>query len=268
MFAEEQLIGFLHTLGLHRQRMSGRHARVESHEHDHAHQLYQVSTLNAIMEGAYDGALTIGQLREHGDFGLGAFNGLDGEMIVLDGVVYQALVDGTVRQAAADDLTPFAVVQFFEPEWICQVEDSLAFDGLSETLSGHIHSDNYFYSLRIDGVFESLRMRSVARQKKPYPPLTEVVKHQHVFELDDVSGSIVGFRFPSYAQGVNLPGWHLHFISDDRACGGHVLDFSLTQGTISTEHSSEFYMELPENQEFAESDLGKDQTEAIEQAER
>ncbi len=264
---EERLIGFLHTLGLRRQRLAGKQSRVQDHDHAHAHAIFQISTLNAIMEGAYDGALTIGELRQQGDFGLGTFNALDGEMIVVDGVVYQALVNGQVRQAADDELTPFAVVQFFASEWQTSVDGPLAFETLPGFLGAHLPSNNYFYALRIDGRFDAVRARSVARQSKPYPPLVEVTQHQQVFDFRDLDGTIVGFRFPDYAQGVNMPGWHLHFINARRRHGGHVLDFTLSEGKIGVDHTGDFYMELPQTQAFAQADLDKDQSGAIERAE-
>lgn len=268
MFAEEQLISFLHILGLRRNRLGGRHKQVQSHETHAAHQLYQLSTLNAIMEGAYDGEMTIGELGAHGNFGLGTFNELDGEMIMVDGVVYQALADGQVCIADATAQTPFAVVQFFTPEWQEPIHSSLAFDDLRIVLADHLPSTNYFYALRIDGKMATVRARSVERQQQPYRPLVEVVKEQHIFEFENVTGTIVGFRFPDYAQGVNMPGWHLHFISVDRQYGGHVLDFTATEGQIAIEHTTDFFMELPENPQFAQADLDKDQTQAVAQVER
>ena len=268
MFAEERLIGFLHALGQHRGRLSGRHERVQEHDNPHIHQLYQISTLNAIMEGAYDGTVTIEELREHGDFGLGTFNGLNGEMIMIDGLVYQILIDGQVRLADDQERTPFAVVQFFEPDWQDHLDGPLVFDDLSDLLADHLPSTNYFSAVRIDGQMAAVRARSVARQQKPYRPLIEVVKEQQVFDFVDITGTIVGFRFPEYAQGVNMPGWHLHFISQDRQHGGHVLDFTLAQGHIAVEDTNEFFMELPKNTEFAQADLNKDQSDAIARAER
>lgn len=268
MFVEERLIGFLHALGLRRERWGGRHERVQDHDNYHAHQLYQISTLNAIMEGAYDGNLTISRLVEHGDFGLGTFNGLAGEMIVVDGLVFQALADGRVRLAADHEQTPFAVVQFFAPEWQMYVDSPLTFATLPHLLVEHLSSTNYFYALRIDGKMTAVRARSVAHQQKPYRPLVEVVAEQQIFNFVDIPGTIVGFRFPDYAQGINMPGWHLHFISEDRQHGGHVLDFTLAHGCVAIEHTNDFYMELPESPEFARADLDKDQSEAIALAER
>lgn len=268
MLAEEKLLTFLHALGLSRKRPAGAQGRVEADENIACHRLYQVSTLNAIMEGAFDGALTISELRQHGNFGLGTFNALDGELVFIDGEVFKARPDGTVRRVDDAEQTPFAVVQYFVPEWRQAIDGRFNFEDLPGLLARYLPSTNYFYAVRIDGFFEHVHARSVARQQKPYPPLVEVVKRQSVFNFSDLPGSIVGFRFPDYAAGMNMPGWHLHFISDDRQAGGHVMDFCVTGGTLAVEHTSEFFMELPENEGFAGADLAKDQSEAIEFAER
>ena len=77
------------------------------------HTLYQVSTAGALVEGVYQGAVSVGVVREHGDFGLGTFEDLDGEMVVLDGHVFRVGSDGAVGEVADDARTPFAVVTRF-----------------------------------------------------------------------------------------------------------------------------------------------------------
>jgi acetolactate decarboxylase len=160
------------------------------------------------------------------------------------------------------------VVEFFQPEasWVMERPISLA--DLPDQLASRMPSQNYFYAVRIDGYFAHMKVRSVPRQNKPYPPLAAVTQRQTVFEYTNIEGSVVGFRFPDYTQGINMPGFHLHFISTDRRAGGHVLDFALTAGTCAIEHTSDFYMELPETSAFGSADLGKDQSEATQLAER
>lgn len=258
MLDEDRLVHFLHSLRLHRGSPRGRHDRVRDSDHHGAYQVFQVSTLNALLEGLYEGSLSFGELRRHGDFGLGTFNALDGEMIALDGDFYQIRGDGSVHSVADRTMTPFAVVQFFRPEWQESIEGPVDFDVLKSSLSSKLPSSNYFYSIRLDGHFDYLKARSVPRQMKPYPPLAEVAKSQSIFEFRDVSGSLIGFRFPDYTQGLNLPGFHLHFITDDRRAGGHVLELVLAHGQLSVEHTHDFYIELPESEDFGKADLAKD----------
>ena len=151
--------------------------------------------------------------------------------------------------------TPFAVVVRFEAA--VDVETT----GLAQQLEGAGPT----CAVRFDGEFELVRARSVPRQHPPYRPLAEVAAEQHVFELRDVSGTIVGFRFPDYASGVELAGYHLHFITDDRRRGGHVLDYSARAGRLRIDPSSDLHVELPPGVEL---EAGHVDGEALERIER
>lgn len=267
MLIEEKFVNFLHVLGRQRGQTGGAHGRVVQDEHNHAHEIFQTSTINALLEGVYEGEVTFGELRQHGDFGLGTFNALDGEMIALDGEFYQVRSDGRARPVADEQKTPFAVVQFFRPEYQQALNDEVDYEQLQDELRKHHQSTNFFYAIRVDGLFSYVKTRSVPRQHKPYPALVEVAREQPTFEFENVEGSLAGFRFPDYAAGVNVPGYHLHFITRERTAGGHVLDLRLRQGTLYVEHTANFHMELPESGGFLEADLAKDQREAIQEAE-
>jgi acetolactate decarboxylase len=267
MFVEKKFIEFLHALQLHRKVPHGKHSRIHEGDHHRMHEVYQTSTINALLEGIYDGDMTYGQLREHGDFGLGTFNALDGEMIAFDGRFYQIKSDGVASLVNDAQKTPFAVVQFFEAEIEEGLDRELGYEQLKAYLHSLIPTTNFFYAIRIDGLFKYMKTRSVPRQVKPYPPLIEVTKTQPVFEFADVAGTIAGFRFPDYAQGINVPGYHLHFLTEDRRAGGHLLDCRLQHGKVLVEHTSNFHMELPTQGTFLEADLAKDQRETLHQAE-
>jgi len=233
-----------------------------------AHEIFQTSTINAVMESVYDGATTFAELARHGDFGLGTFNALDGEMTALDGVFYQAKSDGQLYPVAPEAQTPFAVVIPFDPTIEVAIGEETDFPTLLEALDQAVPSKNLFYAIRVDGRFAHVRVRSVPRQKKPYPPLVEVTAHQPEFEHRDISGSLVGFRFPDYATGINVPGYHMHFVSDDRTAGGHILAFSMVAGTIAIDVTSQFHMALPQESDFLDADLTKDSAEDIAKAEK
>jgi acetolactate decarboxylase len=193
-------------------------------------QAYQTSTITALLAGDYDGDVTCGELLTHGDFGLGTFDGLDGEMIVLDGVVYRAKLDGTIEVVDAAEETPFAVVTFFDNDPLNAGEFSLLtdLDSLKTKLNGVIDDPTLPHAIRIEGSFASLLTRSVPKQSEPYPPLTEAVKHQQERTHTNIEGTIVGFYFPQWAAGANVAGYHFHFISADKTVGGHVLGMSPT----------------------------------------
>ena len=187
-------------------------------------QAYQTSTITALLAGDYDGDLTCGELLTHGDFGLGTFEGLDGEMIVLDGVVYRAKLDGTIEVVDASEETPFAVVTFFEGKQFVSVSQKpFGLDDLEELLAPATFDPQKPFAFRIEGKFDSLLTRSVPKQTEPYPPLTEAIKHQQERTHTNIEGTIVGFYFPQWAAGANVAGYHFHFISADKTVGGHVL---------------------------------------------
>jgi len=195
-----------------------------THTDRNAETLFQTSTIEALLKGEYEGETSIGELKRHGDFGLGAFNGLDGEMVVLDGVVFHIGVDGTATPAPDDMKTPFAVVTFFTPDQTFHAAQASNLDTLKEILTALMPSANRFYAIRVDGRFTYLKTRSVPRQSPPYPPLAETLRHQQVTEFHDTEGTLVGFYCPPFAEGFNVPGYHFHFITGDRKRGGHVLE--------------------------------------------
>jgi acetolactate decarboxylase len=229
----------------------------------------QISTLDAILAGAYDGQITCRELISHGDLGIGTFDDLDGEMVLVDGEMYQVKADGKVYSPSLETESPFAVVVKFEPRIKVKLNGPLNFQQFVELMDKEVPATNLFFAARVSGRFESMRTRSVPPQKKPYPPLAEVTKNQPEFDLKDVSGTIVGFRCPAYVKGINMPGYHLHFLSDDLDSGGHVLDFVLDKGMAEIDLCSRFLMILPEgDSDFAGLDLGVDRSEDLEKAER
>lgn len=235
--------------------------------HDH-HALFQASTIGALLEGRFEGDVTIADLAGRGDTGLGTLDGLDGELIVIDGRFLRANFDGNVDEVAPDAGTPFAVVVEFDPDFEVELEGPLDMEGLGRLLDSDLTAGGAASAIRVDGRFEKVVLRSVPAQEKPYPTLVEVVEQQHVFELGSCEGSLVGFRFPEWSEGIEVGGYHLHFIDRDRARGGHVLDFDLSHGLARAESTSELEVELP-----PEVDLGCEKTAAsvhaeIEKAER
>lgn len=217
--------------------------------------LFQTSTINALLEGIYDGEMTYEELREHGNFGIGTFNGLDGEMIGLDGAFYQIKADGTAHLVDGSMRTPFAVVTFFESDQMVWLDKASDYKELEKYLDDLLPTPNIFYALKIEGIFEYIRTRSVPRQNKPYSPLVEAIKNQPIFEFHQVKGTMAGFRYPGYPKGINVPGYHLHFITEDRKAGGHVLECRAHNVSIEVDYTSNFCMVLPEDAEFYQANL-------------
>ena len=227
------------------------------------HILFQTSTIDALLEGKYDGDVSFAELEERGDFGLGTLDALDGEMVALDGDFYQVKSDGRAYPVGRQMRTPFAVVTFFEPGLARELAAPTDFETLSAYLDRLVGGDTSCYAVRVDGRFDYVKTRSVPRQRKPYPPLAEVVKSQPTFELYDVRGSLLGFRFPAYAQGLNVAGNHFHFITADRNAGGHVLEFRLAGGELRVDHEADLRLELPPGVDLPVPDPAEAKREAL-----
>ncbi len=230
--------------------------------------LFQTSTINALLEGVYDGETTFGELKKHGDFGLGTFNTLNGEMIGIGGEFYQVKADGVAYPVGDSAETPFAVVTFFEPDKTVWLDNAENYEQLKQYLDPLLPTKNIFYAVKITGIFKYIKTRSVPAQSKPYPPLVEVVKNQPTFEFHNVKGTIAGFRCPDYVKGINVPGYHLHFITADRKAGGHLLQCQMKNVKIEIDYTSEFYMVLPKSAEFYKTGLTEDKQRELEKVEK
>jgi acetolactate decarboxylase len=230
--------------------------------------IYQVSTLGALMEGIFEGTVGFGELKQYGDIGIGTFNGVDGEMIELNGVFYQIRADGKAYRVADTARTPFAVVTFFEPDQNISLGRVTSISELTALLDKHLPTPNIFYAIRIDGEFSHIKTRSVPVQHRPYPRLADVVKNQPVFEFANVKGTIVGFRCPPYVNGVNLPGYHFHFITADRKAGGHLLDCRTIQANAGIDFTHRFEMKLGDDRDFYGVNLSENKEEEVKRVEK
>lgn len=231
------------------------------------HSMFQVSTSGALVEGLYQGALTVGDLRRHGDTGLGTFEELDGEMILVDGHCFQARSDGSVTEVSDDELTPFATVVAFAADLSTRVDDVTSFDDLTARLDSLRTSGNDFFAWRITGECTHLRVRTACRHASG-TPLIDAVADQAVFELHHVPASMVGFWSPAYAEAVAIPGYHLHAVTADRAHGGHVFDLQSDGLVVEMHRVSDLHVALPETAEFLQARLSGATSADLDQTER
>jgi len=230
---------------------------------------YQTSTINALLAGVYDGNTTFGTLSRHGDMGLGTVNHLDGEMIGLDGKFYQIKTDGKAYRIPDTMKTPFAEVAFFHPDTTIVIHDAIgSFDQLKSYLKKQMPAKNIFYAFRIDGTFSYIKTRSVPVQKKPYPPLVEVVRHQVEFEFHNVKGTLVGFWCPDYIKGINVPEFHFHFITADRKAGGHMLACRMQNVKMKMEPITRFSMILSDSRSLNKTNLSGSRQKELEKVEK
>ena len=198
------------------------------------------------------------------------FDGVNGELIMLDGVVYRAAADGTVEEVPDDEMIPFSNVTFFDKDGEFEIKDVKDFASVTKELDKIVEENgkNFFYMVRIDGSFKTLKVRSEPKQEEPYKPLDQVLAAEQVeFDYEDLDGTVVALYCPDYMGGLNSTGWHLHFVSEDRTKGGHVLGLSVSEATVSYDTTPGFKMYISDDTSFQEMDLAKNVDQAIHDAE-
>jgi len=231
------------------------------------HTLFQVSISGALVAGVYDREVSVKSILEHGDFGLGTFANLDGEMVVLDGRVYQVQGSGRVSEAAPDAGAPFAVVTHFSPQIDVETESLASFKDLEDRCDKCRNSGNIFYAVRLDGHFRRVRTRAV-NPPEPGTRLVEAAKAQNEFNFTDIDGTLVGLWSPGFSSAFSISGYHFHFLSNDRQHGGHLLDVEAGPLRLKVEALMDFHLALPESEAFLRADLSKNTAEELAYAEQ
>jgi len=229
--------------------------------------LYQISTIDALLAGYYDGDKTVADLKAHGDFGLGTFNGLDGEMVVYKGVVYHVKSTGEVKKADDKVGVPFAAVNFFKTDKKESLSNIASYLKFKKALDNYKECKNYPCAFKISGEFSYVKTRAAPKAHKPYPPLAEyITKTQKFFEAKNIKGTLIGYKLPKYFAKFNVPGYHLHFISDDKKFGGHVLEVALKNGSVELDILHDVDIKLLQTDEFKKGDIkvGKDDLDKVE----
>jgi len=233
---------------------------IYSYAQENEDTIFQTSIVDALFQGDYDGNITFGELKKKGDFGLGTFNHLDGELVGFDGVYYQVKSDGSVHIVTDSMKTPFAVVAFFEPDEVETIDKPLTCDQFKEYILSLLPTQNIFYGIKVKGAFSYIKARSVPEQKKPYPPLTEVAKEEVIFEFNNINGTFAGFWLPGYLDDINVTGFHFHFISDDEKSGGHVLECTLKNVQLEIDYIRNINISLPDTESFNSANINKTTT--------
>jgi acetolactate decarboxylase len=231
------------------------------------HTLFQVSTSGALVQGIYERAVSSRFLLNYGDFGLGTFENLDGEMVVLDGAIYQARSDGKVLNITDDVGTPFAVVTHFTADQDQTIESASTFEEITKICDQYRDSNNLFYAFRIDGRFAHIHTRAMKAALDGLP-LAKAAAIQPEFEFTDVVGTLVGIWAPQFSSALNVAGYHFHFLSEDRTKGGHLLECSGKNLRVRVERLNDFHLSLPESEEFLRADLTKDTSKDLAYAEQ
>ena len=235
--------------------------------------LVQASTLNALMLGNFDETVSVRDFLHHADTGIGTYTGLDGEAIFEDGVAYKATADGRVVVMKPEDGVAFGTVAKFDESVpvheMAGITDIAAMKNALEPYVGG--NKNIFYMIKAKGEFKTMHVRNCFACEKPYPTLSEVAQNQREFHYENTRGTVIAVYCPAYVNGINLPGWHFHYLSGDKKQGGHILGLSADRLELKVNRIERFDLTLPTNPEFAQRDLCEDlsaKTAAVEGAKK
>jgi len=229
--------------------------------------IYLSSPVNALVEGIYEQNIPFTQVKKHGNFGLGTFNDLDGEMMMLDGHIYQITAEGGVNVIDEETLTPFSCVTFYKPVTSDILDLEMGYDSFLAWLNRLLPSANIFYAVRIEGVFAAVRTRSVPRQEN-YRPFVEVASEQTVFSFGEIEGTLAGFFTPPFMSSINVPGWHLHFLSTDLKHGGHLLECRPRNINVGVQFLPTLELALPIGFDYLTCDFVRDTESDLNKAEK
>lgn len=219
-------------------------------------ELFQHSTIGALMSGLFEGTLPLEEVLEQGNMGIGTLHGLDGELVIMDGIAYQVTVDGDIVELTGEEKTPYAAVVYFEAETELVIDRLISHEDFKEKLKENFSSQNTFQAVRVAGTFKNILCRSVEKQTTPYPRLAEVAQDQAEFKREMVDGTLVGFYTPAIFGAIAVPEFHWHFLSEDKDFGGHVLAFEFETGQASWQTIETLNQHFPlGNKTFMEEDI-------------
>lgn len=206
----------------------------------------QISLFNVLLAGRYGGVVSVAEFKRLGSMAIGTMDRLDGEVQMVDGVVYQACADGHVYLPEDGETLPFGTVADFRTERELSLGVIPSYEQFEERMKELCPREDIPLAVHFTGRFGRMKVRTVRRQERDGVGLAEAAKDEAVFVLRDIAGDLVGFRLPEYVRGVNAPGWHLHFVDADRKAGGHVVNFSILDGTLRLCHANDYQIRLPD----------------------
>ena len=228
----------------------------------------QISLFSVLLGGHYGGTVSVGEAKSFGNLAIATMDRLDGEVQMIDGVLYQACADGRVRLPGDAETIPFGTVADFRPEHELKLDGIPSYEEFEERMKEICPGEDFPLAIRLAGRFDFMKVRTVRRQERDGVGLAEAAKDEAVFEWEDISGDLIGFRLPGYVAGVNAPGWHLHFMDADRLHGGHVVNFALSGGDLSFCRANDYRIRLPDTPDaFAGLDLNRDWSGDLKKAE-
>lgn len=217
--------------------------------------VYQVSTYGALFSGVLDGFVPIKDLRPWGNFGIGSITGLHGEVLILDGVIYHFNEYGKAQPVGDEERTPKMLVSFFKTDQTVVFNKASTYEEVQSEIEKALPTPNIMYAVKIRGCFERLRTKCYPAQTKPYPKGIGTALTKHVREYENVHGTLVGYIMPGHLGDISGLNYHFHFVTFDGEYGGHMIDFSLHEGTAYLDHKHTLQLLLPKDEAYYEADL-------------
>jgi acetolactate decarboxylase len=230
--------------------------------------LFQYASINSLMQGYYDGKITVGELRKKGSCGIGTYNTLNGEMIYVDNVFYQSQMDGSLKVMSDTTHVPYAVVVDFKPKIVIYIDKEFNYNDLENYLDSVMPNKNLFVAMKFEGEIKEAKLRTIPRQQRPYKKLLEVIKDQVVYKTRNEQSIMFGFRSPKYAKEFSVVGYHCHTVTASRKIGGHVLDCSGFRGKIYLQYLDKVELSIPSDDEFSTLPLGEEQVQEVKKIEQ
>ena len=231
-------------------------------------QFTQISLFSVLLGGHYGGTVSVAEVKKLGNLAIATMDRLDGEVQMIDGVLYQACADGQVRLPGDGETIPFGTIADFRLEHKLDLDGIPSYERFEKRMKEICPGEDFPLAIKLKGRFDYMKVRTVRRQERDGVGLAEAAKDEAVFEWNDISGDLIGFRLPGYVVGINAPGWHLHFMDADRRHGGHVVNFALSDGNLSFCHANDYQIRLPDTSStFAGLDLNRDWSADLKKAE-
>ncbi|TCV19544.1 alpha-acetolactate decarboxylase [Sphingobacterium alimentarium] len=231
--------------------------------------LYNYGIIDAFIGGLYKGSLPIKDLKLKGDFGIGAPDMLNGELTMLNGKAYQTKATGETVVLDNDHKTSFSTVTFFRADTVFYVNNATEQKDLLEIIANRLTNKNAMYAIKITGDFSNVRTRAFPPVKEePFPVLSTILDRQQFFDIQNTAGTLVGYHLPEYLNGIQMSGFHLHFLSANTKQGGHVLGFKGQNLKIEIAELKSFELEAPTTKDFQNFQFRKKHNEDLERVEQ
>lgn len=221
--------------------------------------LYTFGHASAFIGGLYDAHISYGQIKPYGNFGLGAPDQLDGEIVIFNNKFYQTQSSGKTFEVKYTEKTPFVIINNFKSDQNIKRTGPLNKDQLFQLLDSVLTKKNGIYAIHIRAKFAFVKTRAFPMvTEKPYQPMAQLLSLQRFFNFENIEGDLIGYRLPGYMEGANITGYHFHFLSDDKTKGGHLIDLTLNDITIEIDELDGFSIFPPPTEAFQKFDLEKD----------